>query len=259
MREKKWALITGASSGFGIDFATILARMGFNLVLVARRLDRLEKLKVDLQAHYPVKIEIISKDISSTIAAEQLFQSIQEKKISINYLINNAGFGVHGDFISHDPSKIDEMIRLNILSLTRMCSLFAPKMVEKGEGRILNVASIAGFMPCPGYASYAATKSYVLSFSQSLGFELRHNGVTVTTLCPGIAKTEFMQVAGQGMNLYTRLALMESYPIAQAGLMGMFAGKAIVVPGWLNKLNTYFLRFIPRAWWPSYIDLFTGR
>ncbi len=257
--ERKWALITGASSGFGIDFATIMARMGFNLVLVARRLDRLEKVKAELLAHYPVVIEIISKDLSSTKASEDLHQQIIDKKITISYLINNAGFGVHGSFAEQDPGKIDEMISLNIASLTRMCSLFTPSMVEKGEGRILNVASIAAFMPCPGYASYAATKSYVLSFSQSLAFELRNSGVTVTALCPGIAKTEFMQVAGQGMNLYTRLALMESYPIAQAGLMGMFAGKAIVVPGWLNKFNTYFLRFIPRAWWPNYVDLFTGR
>lgn len=256
--ERKWALITGASSGFGIDFATILARMGFNLVLVARRLDRLEKVREDLLKHSPVQIEIISMDLSPTHAPDQLYTQLQDKGILITYLINNAGFGQHGQFVEQNADKIGEMIQLNIGTLTRLCSIFLPKMVERGEGRILNVASIAAFMPCPYYASYAATKSYVLSFSQTLRFELRHTGVTVTALCPGIARTEFMEVAGQGMNLYTRMALMDSFPIAQAGLMGMFANKAIIVPGILNKLNTYLLRLIPRAWWPRFINFFTA-
>ncbi len=252
----KWALITGASSGFGIDFSHIMARLGLNLVIVARRVDRLNELKHQIEKDYNVKVEVISLDLSNVGAGHELHDLIELKEIQISYLINNAGFGIYGEEIDNDLSKIDEMMRLNIVTLTDLCHLYAKKMKEQGHGRILNLASLAAFQPCPGYASYAATKSYVLNFSQALNHELKNHDVTVTALCPGLTETEFMKVAGQGISLYSRMALMKSFPVAHAGIKGMFAGQQFVVPGFFNKFNVILLRLIPRSFYARFVSLF---
>ncbi|MCK5883555.1 MAG: SDR family oxidoreductase [Bacteriovoracaceae bacterium] len=252
----KWALITGASSGLGVDFSHILARLGINLVIVARRQDRLEKLKETLKKEYNIKVEVIVMDLSNTGAGYELFDLLLLKEIRIDYLINNAGFGIYGQQVESDLSKIDEMMRLNMITLTELCHFFGKDMASRNGGRILNVASLASFQPCPGYASYAATKSYVLNFTQALGHELRDKNVTATALCPGLTETEFMEVAGQGLSIYSKFAIMKSFPVANAGIKAMFAGKQFVVPGFMNKFNVILLRLVPRSLYPKLVAYF---
>jgi len=236
------ALITGASAGLGAEFARQLARRGTRLVLVARREDRLRTLADEVG-----NARVIAMDLSAHDAAERLVADLDAAGDEVELLINNAGFGQIGRFASLDAKRQREMIDLNIGTLTDLCRLIAPRMIERKSGGILNIASTAAFQPGPNMAVYFATKAYVLSFSEALHEELKPQGVHVSALCPGPTRTEFGDVAGFGGNgMFDRVA-MEAPAVVAAGLAGLARNKAVVVPGAINKIGAASTRFAPRS------------
>jgi short-subunit dehydrogenase len=239
---KKVALITGASAGLGVEFARQLSKRGHRLVLVARRKERLDGLAKELG-----KARAVALDLSKPNAAAKLMADIEANGEQVELLINNAGFGLIGRFAELDAKRERQMIDLNVGTLTDLCRAVAPGMIKRKSGSILNVASTAAFQPGPKMAVYFATKAFVLSLSEALHEELRPHGIGVTCLCPGPTRTEFGEVAGFGGNgLFDRVA-MNSPQVVKAGLDGLDKNKAVVVPGWVNKLTASSGRFAPRA------------
>ena len=193
---KEVGLVTGASSGIGRELATIHAEHGRDLVILARREDELRELKAELEGQHGVQVYVIAKDLTDAASRREVFEELEGEGITVDYLFNNAGFGLKGDFYEQDWKKIDGMIQLNITALTELTHLFLPAMVKRDRGRILHTSSTAGFMPGPLQAVYFATKAYVNSFSQAVAYEVKDSGVTITALCPGAVKTEFAETAG---------------------------------------------------------------
>ncbi len=245
--QDTWALITGASSGFGIDFATQLAERGANLVLVARRIEPMQALATQLEQKYAIQVKVVSRDLSIAGAAAELKQTLDTQGIQIKTLINNAGFGLFGDFLEQPLSNTEEMLNLNITSLTALTHVFAKDMKNNGGGNILLVASIGGYQATPTYAAYSASKAYVLLFGEALHHELAVHNINVCVLSPGITATSFLQVSGQKATMYQRMVLMQSAPVAAIGLKALFAGKSSVIPGFVNKLTIFSNRFTPRS------------
>ncbi|HET7733342.1 MAG TPA: SDR family oxidoreductase [Paludibacter sp.] len=244
---KKTALITGASSGLGTEFARIHASKGGNLVLVARSKDKMETLQTELQNQFGVSVHVIAKDLSEQSAPKAIFDEMKSKKIRIDYLINNAGFGDFGDFVESDWEKQLQMINLNITALTYLTRLFLPDMVANKSGRILNVASTAAFQPGPTMSIYFASKAFVLSFSEAIANELSGTGVTVTALCPGATETGFKQAASlDSSNLFKGNGIATSLEVAEFGYKSMKAGKTVAVHGFVNSLMAQSVRFAPR-------------
>ena len=239
---KQVALITGASAGLGAEFARQLAKRGRNLVLAARRKDRIDGLARELR-----NARAIAIDLSETGAAAKLMANVEGAGEQVDILINNAGFGLIGRFAKREPERLREMIDLNVGTLTDLCRLVAPGMVERGSGGIINLASTAAFQPGPNMAVYFATKAYVLSFTEALHEELKPYGVRVSCLCPGPTRTEFGEVAGFGgrNGLFDRVA-MEAPKVVAAGLKGLDRNRAVVVPGIPNKITAASSRFAPR-------------
>lgn len=231
------ALITGASSGIGRDMARILSSNGYDLILVARRKDKLEALKKELQT----EVSIICMDISSTFNCMKLYNKV--KKENIDILINNAGFGLFGEFNSTNLDKELDMIDVNIKSLHTLTKLFLNDFVKKDSGYILNVASSAAFLPGPLMATYYATKAYVLRLTSSINEELRRNksNVYIGVLCPGPVNTEFNSVAGVKFSIKS----LESYDVAEYAIKKMLKKKRIIIPGISIKLGIFFTRFLP--------------
>ncbi len=232
------ALITGASSGMGRDMACILDKKGYDLILVARRLDKLEELKQELKND----VTLISMDLSIIENCYCLYEQVKDKNIDI--IINNAGFGLLGDFVTSDLDRELNMIDLNIKSLHILTKLFLKDFVSKNRGYILNVASSAAFQPGPLMATYYATKAYVLHLTEAIYEELRHmkSHVYIGCLCPGPVNTEFNQVA----NVTFSLKGLDSYQVSQYAIKKMFARKIIIIPGILMKLNMWLNRFLPK-------------
>jgi short-subunit dehydrogenase len=239
------ALITGASAGLGVEMARIHASRGGDLVLVARRGDRLEKLGAELSAAHGVKAESIALDLSTPEAASELHRQVQARGIAVEQLINNAGFGTHGGFTEVAAARYAEMIRLNISTLVGLTHLFLPEMVQRGSGRVMNVASMAGFLPGPFMAIYYATKAFVISFSEAIAEELDGTGVTVTALCPRATNTEFATVAGvQDTGMFDDA---DSAPaVAAYGYAAMLRGDVIAIPGFAARMKIQALRLLPR-------------
>jgi short-subunit dehydrogenase len=241
--KTKTALVTGASSGIGKDFAVLLAQQGFNLLLVARRESHLQILKIELEEQYGIAVEYSVVDLSDLSACSYWIETLQ---LVPDVVINNAGVGYKGKFIEQDWEKQHQMMRLNMDSLTYITHIFGQKMAKKGAGAILQVASIGAFTPCPNMAIYDATKAYVLTLGEALHQELKPHNVTVTSFCPGGTRTEFFETAGLKLNAIASTTLMDSKKCAQIGLKAMFQGKSLVVPGMLNKVIVFFLRHSPR-------------
>ena len=237
-------LITGASSGIGCELAKIFAREGYDLVLVARRGDRLESLKQLIQTEHSVQITTIVQDLSFDGGAEHLFEMLAGRSIDI--LVNNAGSGDVGMFVETDPQKTERMLHLNILSLASLTRLILPSMIARQSGKILNVASIAAFFPGPTMASYFASKAFVLSFSEALSNELEGTGVSVTILCPGSTSTEFDRAAGSDWGEAYRQKIPRASEVAEFGFSTLMAHKRIAVYGWKNRVLIFLIRFIPR-------------
>lgn len=243
----KYALVTGASGGIGLEIAVLLAENSYNLVLVARNEARLNSLKNQLQHSRSIDIIVIAKDLSLPDAGEELFNEIEKKNIAVSILINNAGFGDFGYFYKGDWKKGARMLQLNMIALTQLTRLFLPAMVKNRYGKVLNVASVAAFMPGPFMALYYATKAYVLSFSEGIAGELIGTGVTVTALCPGPTKTGFEDAADLGESkLFKTMPVATAAEVAAYGYKAMMKGKKTAIPGRVNKVSVFFLKVSPR-------------
>jgi short-subunit dehydrogenase len=235
-------LITGASAGLGAEFARQCAKRGDDLALVTRRRDRLE----DLAARIQGKVHIFTADLAVAGAAASLIAELEAEGLTVETLINNAGFGLGGKFASVPLERQREMIDLNVATLTDLCRLVLPGMIERGKGAILNVASTAAFQPGPNMAVYYATKAYVLSFTEALHHELKGKGIKVSALCPGPTRTEFFDVAGVADSILARFSA-DAEGVVRAGLRGLERNKAVVIPGVTNKISSQSARFLPRA------------
>lgn len=243
-----YTLITGASSGIGLELAKICAQHGHNLILVARSQESLNALSTEIQRVSQVKAEVIPLDLSVAGAAHQLFDTIQKNSWEVNILINNAGVGDHGLFATSSLKKQTEMIQLNITSLTELTHLFLSPMLHRKTGKILNVASTAAFQPGPLMSVYYATKAYVLSFSEALAEELKDTGVTITTLCPGPTESRFHKEANiSNVALLEMMKLPSSHEVADYGFKAMVKGKVTAIHGYKNFILAQSSRFLPRA------------
>jgi short-subunit dehydrogenase len=240
-------LITGASSGIGWELAKIHAASGGDLVLVARNIRQMEKLKTSILQNHSVQIHLIEKDLSKDNAAEELYEYVKAQEWDIDILINNAGFGYYGMFMDTPLQKDEDMIQLNLLTLTKLTKLFASGMIQRGYGRIMNVASTAAFQPGPTMAVYCATKAYVLHFSEAIASELETTGVTITAFCPGATATAFMSVANMEESALVKdKKLPSASEVANYGYRAMMNGKRVAIHGVKNSLMVFGLRFTPR-------------
>lgn len=227
---KNVALITGASSGLGKEFATIHASQGNDIIIVARREEKLNLLKKEIENIYGTKVMVIAKDLTSPSAPEEIYDEVSKAGIQVEFLINNAGFGGHGKFHERAWEKDLSMINLNIIALTALTRLFLPDFVKRNSGKILNVSSTASFMPGPLQAVYFATKAYVTFFSNAVAEELHDTNITVTNLMPGATETEFAQTSGMDKtDLFQNT--VSAYSVAKDGYDGMLKGKLDVVSG----------------------------
>lgn len=241
-------LITGASGGLGEAFARLASADGSDLVLVARSREKLETLAHDLATTHGVTVRVLASDLAAPDAVPVLLDDLRSKNVVVETLVNNAGVGKLAPFSDTDPRDIERMLRLNVDALTLLTRALLPDMIARKRGRILNVASTAAFQPGPLMAVYYATKAYVLHWSLALRNELAGTGVTATCLCPGPTRTGFQQAAGMIESpLFKTFHTMDADTVAHSGYRGMLRGKAIVVPGFLNKLGAFGTRLIPRT------------
>ena len=235
-------LITGASAGLGAEFARQCAKRGEPLALAARRRDRMEALAREIGG----EIHIFAADLAKAGAAASLIAEIEAEGLSVGTLINNAGFGLAGKFMDRPLAKLSEIVDLNVRTLTELCHLVLPAMLARGEGAILNVASTAAFQPGPNMAVYYASKAYVLSFTEALHHELKGSAIKVSALCPGPTHSEFSDVADSHSPALERMK-MPAAPVVAAGLDGLDRNKAVVIPGFKNKVGAQASRFLPRS------------
>jgi len=241
------ALITGASGGIGYELAKLFAKDHYNLVLVARSGPKLEQFADELQRQFGISAKPIALDLGTQPAPQFLFDQLQREGVALDILVNNAGYGRYGEFAQMPLEECLGQIQLNIMALTALTKLFVGPMRERRSGRIMNVASTAGFQPGPLMAVYYATKAYVISFSEALANELRGSGVMVTCLCPGATETGFAKEAGNDRSrLFAQLRPMDAKTVARSGYRGLMKGKTLVIPGVRNWLTAESVRFAPR-------------
>ena len=240
-----WALITGASSGLGAEFARQLAARGMHLILTARRSELMESLAHELHTKHGTRCEIIVADLSDPAEPQRILHEIAARGITVELLVNNAGFGVVGEVHLADVDRLLKMIRLNISALTELTYRLLPGMLERGHGAILNVASLSAFQPVAYMGVYAASKSFVLHFSEALHCELKDRGITVTAVCPGVTRTSFFDVAGAPgwIQKHHSLTVEE---VVKAGLKALNRRHQVVIPGWRNFLLTLLVRIASR-------------
>jgi short-subunit dehydrogenase len=242
--KRPLALITGASGGIGLELARQFAAGGHDLVLVARSASKLEAAAGELEAEHHIHARVLTADLLDPAATERVHREVGDE---VDVLVNNAGFAHFGEFATVDRQETLDTIRLNVMALVDLTRLFLPAMVARKAGRILNVASTAGFQPGPLMAVYYATKAFVLSFSEAIADELAGTGVTVTALCPGPTQSGFQARARmEDSKLVRGKAIMSSEEVAKVGYRGMMKGKRVVIPGTMNKLIAQSVRFFPR-------------
>jgi len=238
-------LITGASGGIGYELAKLFARDHHNLILIARSADKLAQVAEELQKQ-GITVKTIPIDLAAPPAPKFIFNQLQREGINVEILINNAGFGAHGEFIQIAPEEILGQIDLNIRALTELTRLFLPAMVQRRAGKIMNVASTAAFQPGPLMAVYYATKAYVLSFSEALANEVKDAGITVTCLCPGPTETGFGARAGNDKARMFKYAAMSAARVAEDGYCALMEGRTLAISGAQNWLVAQSTRFAPR-------------
>ncbi len=255
MKSSEWsswqgttALVTGASSGIGEEFARVLAGQGADLVLVARREDRLKRLADELRAAHGVRVQVEALDLAAAEAPIELHRRTREAGLTVDLLVNNAGFGLYGPHMDIPWEREAEMLQLDIVALARLTRLYLEDMLARGRGRVIQLASIGAYQPSPTYAAYAAAKAYVLSFGEALDYELRGSGVCCTVLSPGVTRSEFLAVSGQPLRPFHRLTMMSAREVVEIGLRASLRGRPSVIPGVVNKLSVGFLRLVPRRW-----------
>ena len=246
LNDQSWVLVTGASSGFGEEFARQYAAQGRPLVLVARRIETLEALATELRERYRVEAIVEQVDLSNIPAVIQLHQRLRERGIAIDILINNAGHGLQGTFVDRTLDAALAMLQLDVVSLTAVTHLFAQDMRTRGRGKILLVASLLAYQGVEKFAVYSAAKAYVLRLGEALHRELKRDGVTVTVLCPGMSDTGFATAAQQKITPALKLLMMQPPPVVRAGIRALQAKRMSVVPGWANKAFVMFTRATPR-------------
>lgn len=245
--SSRTVLITGASAGIGRELAQCFAGDGYHLLLAARSQQRLELLAANLISQFGVTAEAIVLDLADPVAPQQLYEDLTGRGISIDALVNNAGFGVSGRFVDNDPTRVRDMLQVNITSMTQLLQLFLPDMVKRGYGEILNVGSTAGFQPGPFQAAYYASKAYVNSLTEALAEELAdYADIKVTCLCPGPTATGFADTAGMQDSLNFKLGVMDAAVVARSGYEALKRGQVMVVPGIRNKLLSFSVRLSPR-------------
>jgi short-subunit dehydrogenase len=242
------ALVTGASAGIGAELARELARRGHGVTLVARREDRLRALADELERDHGVRAEVVAASVSERDQRQELAAEIERRGLTVEVLVNNAGFGSGGRFQRLDPEREEEMVRTNVEAVVGLCGLYVPKMVARGRGAILNVGSVAGFQPVPRQVTYSATKAFVNSFTEGLHTDLSGTGVTATVLCPGFTRTEFADVANLGdLDRLPSFLIDDAPEVARAGVEGMDKGRRAVVPGPHNVATAVGGRLAPRS------------
>jgi short-subunit dehydrogenase len=241
-KANSWVLVTGASSGFGEEFARQYAAKGRPLVLVARRLDKLETLATELRKKYRVDVIVERADLSAITAVVDLHQRLRERGVTIDVLINNAGHGMQGPFLDEPLDRTLAMLNLDVVSLTAMTRLFAEDMRARRRGRILLVASVLGYQGVENLAVYAAAKAYVLGLAEALHREFKRDGIVVTALSPGMSDTGFATAANMAIPPMLKLMMMQPAPVVRAGIRALQAGAVSVVPGWANKVSMFSIR-----------------
>ena len=239
-------LITGASSGIGLELAKCFAADKANLVLVARSREALEKLAAELRAAHGIDIRVLIADLARPEAPQKIFEELFAQKIAVDVLVNNAGFGLHGEFAELSLARQLEIIHVNITALTELTGLFLPGMLQRRRGGVLNVGSVAGFLPGPYMSVYYASKAFVLSFTEALAEETTGSGLKISVLCPGPTTSNFGNVARGGKPRKVERPKMSAQIVAQTGHRGFRAGQVIVVPGLSNQLLTFAPRITPR-------------
>lgn len=245
-QPRQTALITGASGGIGEAFARKLATAGYDLILVARSADKLHALAQELATAHRITATGLPADLSQSDAPQQIYTAVQEQGLTVDLLINNAGYATYGKFYEADLQKELNMIQLNITTLVDLTYRFLPGMVARRRGRILNVASTAAFQPGPLMAVYYASKAFVLSFSEALANEVEGTGVTVTALCPGPTASGFQARAAMEESKLVQSGLMTVEAVVERGYAGLLAGETVVIPGLYNQLGALAPRFLPR-------------
>ena len=241
-------LVTGASSGIGAEIARELARRGYGVTLVARREERLRELAAELERAHGIRAEIVAASVSDREGRSGLVEEIEGRGLTVEVLVNNAGFGSGGRFQKQDPEGEEEMVRTNVEAVVGLCGAYASKMIARGRGAILNVGSVAGFQPVPRQTTYAATKAFVNSFTEALHVDLAGTGVSATVVCPGFTETEFAEVGGLGSFDQLPSFLVDSaHDVARAAVDGMAKGKRSVVPGAHNVATALGGRLAPRS------------
>lgn len=241
-------LITGASGGIGAELARLFAKDGYNLLLVARRLEKLNELKAELEAEFQIQVTTFAQDLSRLDSAKNVFDFASAQNLSIDILVNNAGFGDFGLFAQSNLQKLQQMIQLNIAALTDLTHYFLPQMIFRKKGKILNVASIASFMPGPKMAVYYATKAYVRSFSEALSVELKGTGITVTALCPGPVTTDFWERAEAGSSsLFKHLLFADCKKVARYAYKRLMKGKVLAIPYLSTRFFVLLVKFLPAS------------
>ena len=241
------ALITGGSTGIGAALADVFASRGHDLILVARNREKLEARAKDIRAKTGVQVTCFPEDLADPSGPRRLHEAVTDLKLDVHYVVNNAGVGLYGKFATTSLDAELKMIQLNVTSVVDLTKRLLPAMIQRGSGRILNVASTASFVPGPWMSVYYATKAFVLSFSQAIDYELRAAGVTVTALCPGPTESGFKVRAGSERSRLFEAFLMDAPRVARVGYTAMMKGKAVAIPGMRNKLIPVAARALPRS------------
>jgi uncharacterized protein len=245
--RKETVLVTGASSGLGMELAELFAADGSDLILVARRAELLERLAERVGARFGVRASVIPADLTAPDGVRRLVAAVEEMGLEVDVLVNSAGFGAHGEFARLPVDRVVGMVELNVTALTHLTRCFLPGMIDRGRGGVVNLGSLAGFLPGPHMATYFASKAYVLAFSEALQEEVRGKGVTVCCIAPGPTHTDFVESAGmQGIRFF-RFGAKRAPDVARIGYRDFRAGRALSLPGLATKSATFALRFSPRA------------
>jgi len=244
---KEVAIIAGASGGIGYEIALLFAQKKIDILIVAKSKRKLEKIKSAIEQQYNITVFCVATDVASSEGFVDINNFVISNKLSVNYLVNNAGFGDYGFFTERSMEKYSEMLGLNIISLTELTYYYAKQMIKNGKGRILNVASTAGFQPDPYFAVYGASKAYVISLTEAIHKEFENTGVTATVLSPGATKTKFMERADMSDAKLYESGVMSAKKVAQVGFDGMMRGSLHVIPGFKNKLLAFFSSIMPSS------------
>lgn len=248
---KGTALITGASAGIGLELARCFAGGNWDLILLARREDKLRQLAAELEERYGIAAHVLAEDLSSPDSVGRIVQVLEERQIGVDVLVNNAGFAQYGPLAESDAATMEQVLGVNIVALTLLSRAFLPSMIEasRRDGRrrrILNVGSVAGFLPGPLMAVYYASKAYVLSLSESMAAELSGQNISVTCLCPGPTQSEFQSVAKMDFSRLSKSVLSDAATVARQGYRGCMRGQVLVIPGASNKIGAFVPRLLPR-------------